>query len=699
MKRNNAAVKIPPNPPKSTTTTYKPVQIGVAPTTGNGSPSSSSSRPAKPKRGVPKSDSTTSSATSQFFYSQDTLSDVKITFSKTDSDQKQTLCSAGEWREEGKQTIAISSDKLLVGENAATQPLYENVSRKSDNCISPIVTDSVESKIESDLNALSLTTSDRGTIQSNADGDVKVQPTSESTPPQRNHVKLRQCDTFDNLQVGQMCAPLYENVNWKAGRKGTYLVPDELLENENSGIDNQTSTSLSTSCHVGHTDQVRVEVEPPADQTSHPPEETNLVEPTTLSKRPPLRPPAPYLNNTIYKDPLSLFESSEPDRLSVGGQQFSAFRSKSASNLSESSGSRATTIQDSGSEVSSVDRNSDNSRANTFEDFVVLRRHKGGGKGARQRAVSELITTDELRNSNRQSGWFEALKQSFFGSNSVDSTHNTKRTTSTFYVDHADDDDEVLYSSLDIPVPQNISSRVKRKLPESLVTNLTPAVFQLPQDQPSVFYTDQEEHIYCSSETLGSLSFPEVSVQNLGYRDPQVRAVEQLEQSIPVRDSRSKSEGGLLYADKSQTTSISAVTSAATDGATSTSRGAATGIATSAAARAKSFGIRSGYDDLGSFKTETDVRNSQHERAVEEGEVEVSKMRVSRVSMMKQKFDRPSSDDSSSDEKKVRLRDRTDAGKLVRKQIVSQQFSSNVLEIQQKIDLMAKSHVNGSNGR
>ena len=635
------------------------------------------------------------------------MSDVKITFSKTDSDPKQTLCSTGEWIEQGKQTI--SSEKLLVGEDAAIQPFYENVSRKSDNCISPI--DSVESKIEPDLNELAA--SERGTIHSNA--DVKVQSTSESTLSQRSHAKLRQCDTFDNLQVGQMCAPLYENVNWKAGRKGTYLVPDELLENVNSGIEKQTSTTLSTSCS-GHTDQVRVAVEPPADQTPHSPEQTNSVQPETSTRRPPLRPPAPSLTNTIYKDPLSLFESSEPDRLSVGGQQFPAFRSKSASNLSESSGSRATTIQDSGSEVSSVDRNSDVSRANTFEEFVVLRRHKGGGKGARQRAVSQLITTDELRNtnSNRQSRWFEALKQSFFGSNSADSTHNTKRPTSTFYVDHADDEDEVLYSSLDIPVPQNISSRVKRKLPESLVTNLTPAVFELPQDQPSVFYTDQEEHIYCSSETLGSLSYPEVSVQNLGYRDPQVRAVEQLEQSIPVRDSRSKSEGGLLSADKSQTTSSSAVTSAATDGATSASRGAATGIVTSAAARAKSLGISSAYDDLGTFKTGTAVRNPQQETAGPELDIgqtsfsgtagdgrggEVSKMRVSRVSMMKQKFDRPSSDDSSSDEKKVRLRDRTDAGKLVRKQIVSQQFSSNVLEIQQKMDLMAKSHANGSNSR
>ena len=120
MKRSNAAVRIPPNPPHSTNTNFKPVQIG-APSGG-----ASSRPPVKPKRGVTNSNTPSLPKTgSKFFCSQDTLSDVKIKFSEPHSGDNQTVDSLGEWQQPAQQTFPFASD--VPADKSQEQPLYENI--------------------------------------------------------------------------------------------------------------------------------------------------------------------------------------------------------------------------------------------------------------------------------------------------------------------------------------------------------------------------------------------------------------------------------------------------------------------------------------------------------------------------------------------------------------------------------------------
>ena len=187
MKRSNAAVRIPPNPPKSANSTFKPVQIG-APTSSSGF-SSSASVPAKPKRGVPKSETAT-----QFFYPQETLSDVTIAFSKQDSLDKQTLKPSDTWKNSEAQ--AISSETVMPGDNPGAQTFYENLPRQSKE--STDCSDNVQSTITKCAElAIGLNT-----------GPALDLVESDTNLHQSGHVKLRQCDTFDNLQIGPVSSPI-----------------------------------------------------------------------------------------------------------------------------------------------------------------------------------------------------------------------------------------------------------------------------------------------------------------------------------------------------------------------------------------------------------------------------------------------------------------------------------------------------------
>ena len=348
-------------------------------------------------------------------------------------------------------------------------------------------------------------------------------------------------------------------------------------------------------------------------------------------------------------------------------------------------GSRATTIQDSGSEPSSA-QSSVGSRTANFEDFVVLRRNQIG-RGERPRAVSEIITSNSYKNTKRESGWFEALKQSLFGGNCPASL-DAVQSKSTFYVDNSDEkDDECYYSSLDLPDP--ISSRVKKTLPESVVNNLTPAVFEIPKPNPSVFYTDQEEHIYSSSDTLGSLSYPGLAVHNEGYRDPHLQAAEQLEQSIPVRPGYQElvSSHSRTVQDPASPRTVPVAASSRTFQGPKSSVNARS---MDALASTRSDGNKSGtvarspdmlLNSKPSVGTGAVIRET--EPIVNEGGI--AKRKVSRVSMMKQKFENPDFVENSSEDENTSITNKTGTNiHEVRKQIVSLQFSSNILEIDHK---------------
>ena len=143
----------------------------------------------------------------------------------------------------------------------------------------------------------------------------------------------------------------------------------------------------------------------------------------------------------------------------------------------------------------------------------------------------------------------------------------------------------------------------------------------------SVFYT--EEHIYSSPDTLGPQVYPAVSVENLGYRNSKVREMEQRDGSIPVKTHRSQS---VLSEDSFHS-------------------------------------LDSGWDTVEDHTPLTpEIHSIYHPE--EPPAPSSTKKRLSRVSQMRKKGDSVPA---------VVMRDHPVAGRA--KQIVSMQFSSDILEI------------------
>ena len=497
MKRSNVPAKIPPAPPNSKQTHYKPVQIGkLIP-------------PSKPLRCRPKSAQTDDK-------NLGTLSNVTVAFN---SDQK---------------TLPFSTDNVYENLKVQNEQSCDSISDNLNNCVlSEKVLD------EEHLNGLS-------------DDPLDIDDTiwfSDSFGQSSSNIPAESCGTFDNFLINPIgnASAVYENYPITPAKRETYPIAN-LGSVNTKPISDQREVQSSSPLSLGsilaadsrpteNLTSFRERIKslpsksplPSPTDTRHP---INLIKKDSIYKDPcsvskvgdrlktshseetNSDPPTDTRNpinlikkDIIYKDPCSLFKVG--DRLQT---------SHSEETNSDPRNRRA---------MSAVGLNNEPYGGN-LDNFVAMRRKEVLSK---PRAISEIILAG---NRDRP-----RLKDLF------------KKSVPERDYEYVDRNDIKFHDSPAVNAREDISSRIKRSLPESVVSPLTPTVFDIPQPNPSIFYTDQGEHIYSSSLTLGSLSFPDISVSNVGYRDPVVRAVQRNEESISIQTTSevSASEQSPLHSD------------------------------------------------------------------------------------------------------------------------------------------------------
>ena len=385
--------------------------------------------------------------------------------------------------------ITIAFNHQSGSLNFSETAVYENLKKQDER---PETTSSDE-----------LSDVTQGNVQ--LDGNCKLgnitNSTSAKSPVESSHL-AQSCGTLDNFMIRSMSGAVYENIDHSIAQRNTFVIPDEAREPMHPAKDAEQKYPLS-SCTLSP-ESSDGELVSNHQLIPAPYREKMKSAPASPVRRPPILPPTrddtkqllyQVKDETIYKDPSSLFREAD---------EISSISFPTATDLPHSSCSPFT--------------------SNTVDDFIVMR-HKQLQNGGKPRAISEIIMSKNGKVA-------DLLKKSVLGRDYETIEGRSSSHSSTFYVDQNDITSHTTVAERN----QGIASRIKKSIPESVVTSLTPAIFDIPLPNPSVFYTDKEEHIYSTSDSLGSLSYPGISVSNAGYRDPVVEAAERIEGSIPVRN-------------------------------------------------------------------------------------------------------------------------------------------------------------------